>query len=341
LLVQCRQCFPHISSLRSERRSGIDAASSEACIEGFWELMCIGHERGGYLHARSVRGTGMRLRATLWLIIVVLSIIGCGSTPVANDLSQRESLEIIAALRERGIEATSSKERGGKGQYSVVVSSSEFGRAASILHSLGLPGEHKASFSELVAPSGILPSSKNVEDLRIDRARAAEIEDLLKGYPVVSKANVLVRYQALENSATPSVSIVVQKRAEASLDLSQVKQLVARAIPGIKDEDVVVSVTDVVSSKAATPEGEAAPSGALVPFLVFWRVPEGDYNGLALIMIGLLVSVSLMAGLAGYIFGQYTVARQNETRHFEPLEGGLRREQIEGPPTGNDEGDAA
>lgn len=288
---------------------------------------------------RSGRGGRMRLRAVWCLIVVVLGILGCGSTPVASDLSQRESHEIIAALRERGIEATSSKERGGKGQYSVVVASSDFGRAVSLLHSLGLPAEHKASFSELVAPSGILPSSKNVEDLRIDRARAAEIEDLLKGYPVVVKANALVRYQALDDTVPPSVSIVIQKRTEGMLDVAEVKQLVARAVPGIKGEDVVVSVTDVANSTPSSSDGVTSSSESMVPFLVFWRVPERDYNGLALIMIGLLVAVSLMAGLAGYIFGQYTVARQHEPRHFEPLEGNPRVGEIEGPQSTRDEGD--
>jgi type III secretory pathway lipoprotein EscJ len=272
------------------------------------------------------------------LIVVVVGMLGCGSTPVANDVNQRESHEIIAALRERGIEATSSKERGGKGQYSVVVSSSDFGRAVSLLHSLGLPAEHKASFSELVAPSGILPSSKNVEDLRIDRARAAEIEDLLKGYPVVVKANALVRYQALDTAGPPSVSIVIQKRAQATLDLEEVKQLVARAVPGIKGEDVVVSVTDMASSTLGAPAGGASSGESMVPFLMFWSVPERDYNSLAFIMIGLLVAVSLMAGLAGYIFGQYTFARQNEPRHFEPLESSPRLGEIEGPQSSRDDG---
>ncbi len=282
----------------------------------------------------------MSLRSVCWLIVFALVLLGCGSTPVANDLSQRESHEIIAALREQGIEATSSKERGGKGQYSVVVSSSDFGRAVSLLHSLGLPAEHKSSFSELVAPSGILPTSKNVEDLRIDRARAAEIEDLLKGYPVVVKANALVRYQALDNTAPPSVSVVIQKRPEGALDLAEVKQLVGRAVPGIKGEDVVVSVTDLLNPTPGASEHAAPTAGSLVPFLVFWRVPAGDYNGLALILIGLLVAVSLMAGLAGYIFGQYSFARQNDTRHFEPLEGNPRMGEIEGPKGTGDSGDA-
>jgi type III secretory pathway lipoprotein EscJ len=281
----------------------------------------------------------MRVGAAFWLIVVVLVMIGCGSTPVANDLGQRESHEIIAALRERGIDATSVKERGGKGQYSVTVASSDFGQAVTILHSLGLPGEHKASFSELVAPSGLLPSSKSVEDLRVDRARAAEIEDLLKGYPTILKANALVRYQALESGAPPSVSIVVQKRTDATLDIAEVKQLVARAVPGIKGEDVVVSVTDVVSSTPATADGVGQSATSLVPFLLFWRVPQGEYNGLALIMIGLLVSVSLMAGLAGYIFGQYTLARQHETRLVESLDGGARMSEIEAPREDNHQGD--
>jgi len=281
-------------------------------------------------------GSRMNVGAVLRLLVLVVGILGCGSTPVANDLSQRDSLEIIAALRDRGIEASSTKERGGKGQFSVTVSSADFGRAVSILHSLGLPGERKASFSELVAPSGILPSSKNVEDLRIDRARAAEIEDLLKGYPAVTKVHALVRYQALESGSAPSISVVVQKRHDGVLDSEEVRGLVARAVPGIKSEDVVVSVTDVVPV-TVSPAVAQQHTGSLVPFLVFWSVPESEYNGLALIMIGLLVSVALMAGLAGYIFGQYTLARQSEVRQPEVLVGGHRLEEIEAPRSTSEE----
>ena len=273
----------------------------------------------------------MKLRTAVCLLVTVCWLAACGSSPVANDLSQRESYEIIAALREQGIEASSSKGQGGRGLYSVAVPSSEFGKAVSILHSLGLPAEHKASFSELVAQSSLLPSSRSVEDLRIDRARAAELEDLLRGYPAVVKAHAVVRFQGTDAGASPSVSIVVQRRAGGAFPVAEVSQLVARAVPGIRSEDVVVSVVDELQQPSSGQTKSAAVEGSMVPFLLYWRVAASDYNGLALITIGLLLSVSLMAGLAGYIFGQYNLTRHAEPRHFEPLDSGPRMEQLSAP----------
>lgn len=246
-----------------------------------------------------------------------LSLIGCTAEPVAYDLDQRDLFEIVAVLREQGIDATATRERGAKGRFSVSVKSADYGRAVAILHARHLPAERAGSFSEMVAPAGLLPSSRSIEELRIDRARAAELEEVLRGYPEVVSARALVRSSAAvgpdgSGQRGPSVSVVVQRRPETQLDQTQIKAVVERALPGITPEDIVISVHEQRAEHSAPLEAPAAAK--LVPFLVFWQVPAEEYNTLAVLLITLLVAVAGMAGLAGYILGQYNLSLRSEPR---------------------------
>lgn len=243
-------------------------------------------------------------------IISVLLLVGCGSSPVADDLSQRDANRIVAALRGKGVDSSTEKERGSRGRYTVVVSSADFAKAATFLAELGLPEERQASFSELVASSGFLPSSREVEALRLDRALAAEMEELLRGHPAIAEAHVVVRYHSLSEGGVSTISAVVQKRAGSTVAPDDVRVLVSRALPNVRHEDIVVAVAD---QRVSTPadEGQVEVGHETVPFLVYWRVPPSEYNGLASLLIGLLLFVACLAGLGGYIFGQYTLTKQH------------------------------
>lgn len=244
-----------------------------------------------------------RLRVLI-LCLVFGCMVGCKSASVADDLSQKDANQIVAALRAHGIDATTEKGRGAKGRYTVHVASARFGEAATLLSKLGLPAQHGASFAELMAPSGILPASKDVEDLRMDRAIASEVEDLLMGHPSIAGANVIVRLHSLPASSPGSVSVVVQKKEGFEVSQSDVASMVARAVPGIKPDAISLSIN------AHRNEGEAnGGAHKLVPFLLFWEVPAHEYNGLALFVMGLFGSVAILAGLGGYIYGQYALSK--------------------------------
>lgn len=254
------------------------------------------------------------------LLIVCFALLGasgCAESPVADDIGQRDAHAIIAVLRDHGIEATSEKARGGKGRYSVVVASSQFGEAVSILSKLGLPQERGASFGELVAPSGILPSSPSVEHLRLDRAMASELEDLILADSGISSVGVVVRYHALSAAESPAVSVVAQRRKGSGVKGDEVKTVVARVVPGIKIENISVLLSDEKGSV-----GGANHSEKLVPFLVWWKVPQGEYNELALVLLGLILLVSSLSGIGGYIYGQYVVSRTIDVR--SPQRNGTR-----------------
>jgi type III secretory pathway lipoprotein EscJ len=216
-------------------------------------------------------------------------------------VGQREANEIVSLLRQQGIPAQLSKARGGKGRYTVLVSTSQFPDAAGYLSRLGLPADKKATFQELTASSGIIPPSREVEALRLDRATSAELEDLLRARSDVSAVSVLVRMRSIEPGANPSATVVVQQRQGATISVSDIKAITTRAVPGIVPENVLVSL-----SNAPGGAGQAsAESDQMVSFLGSWRVPATEYQSLVLLFIALSVFVGGLSGLTGYLVGQF------------------------------------
>jgi type III secretory pathway lipoprotein EscJ len=242
------------------------------------------------------------LRSLIVCGFASLLISGCGTTPVADDVGQREANEIVALLRQQGIPSQLSKGRGSTGRYSVLVPTSQFADAAGFLSRLGLPGDKKASFQELTASNGIIPPSREVEALRLDRATAAELEDLLRTRRDVAAVSVLARVRSVEPGANPSAMVVIQEREGASIELGEIKEIASRAVPGIKLEDVLVSLS---RSERPAKESEAEPFSQLVPFLGAWRVPASEYQSLVFLFIALSLFVGGLSGLTGYLVGQF------------------------------------
>lgn len=238
------------------------------------------------------------------LVLVVALVAGCSSEPVADDLAQRDANAIIAVLQERGIAGWVSKARGARASYSVYVKSGNFAEAVAILNRLGLPPEKKSTFEEMTAANGIIPSSREVEALRLDRALAAQVEDLLKARSDVSSVSVVVQYHALDGRGKPSVSVIAQRREGSKLSNNEIRDIVAHSVVGVAKDDVFVSVADSASKGEVS--GTAQAGGAkLVPFLGFWRVPVSEYNGLAVLVVSLVAFGAMLAGLFGYIVGQF------------------------------------
>lgn len=241
------------------------------------------------------------------VVPLTLALTGCGSTPLADDLEQREVNEIIAVLRERGINGSVTKGRG-SGRYSVSVSSGKYGEAATVLSRLGLPGERRPSFQEMTATSGIIPSSRAVETLRLDRALAAQLEELLQARADVYSTSAVVRRHVVGNEK-PSVSVIVQRQPGATLSADEVREIAAHSVVGVGKDDVFVSIGDAPRFKDAVGLGKQASDSDLVPFLLVWQVPRDHYNSLAGAFVVLMVIVSALAGLGGYIIGQFAGIR--------------------------------
>jgi type III secretion protein J len=244
------------------------------------------------------------LRAVFVLCGFALVLAGCSSTPVADDVNQREANEIVAVLGKNKIQASLVKGRGSRARYSVVVQESDFANAAAVLSRLGLPADKKPSFQDLTAGNGIIPPSREVEALRLDRAISSELEDIFRARSDIASASVLVRMHSREASERPTVTVVVQSAADGSLDTAEVREIARRAVPGIQNDDVYVSVERADVGAESVPE--------LVPFLGWWRVRAEDHAGLVSLVVFLVGLAGVLAGLTGYIIGQFNwLNRQN------------------------------
>jgi type III secretory pathway lipoprotein EscJ len=244
----------------------------------------------------------MRLVRTIVVCyLCAVSLCGCSSAPVADDVAQREANEIVAVLSKHKIQAHLVKARSGKGRYSVVVQESDFPGAAEVLSRLGLPADKKPSFQELTSSNGIIPPSREVEALRLDRAVASELEDLFRARSDVASASILVRMHSREANERPTVTVVVQRAGAVQLDTGEIREIARRAVPGIQNEDVYVSVAEA----AELMEGEGDGGTSLAPFLGMWRVHPDDHSGLVSLVVLLVALSGALAGFAGYILGQF------------------------------------
>jgi type III secretory pathway lipoprotein EscJ len=237
----------------------------------------------------------------LVLLAVCASIIGCGSTPVAQDLNQSQANEIVALLTTRGIPAVAHKESGGKGLFAVQISPDHYGAAVTLLHERGLPGEVRPTAQELLAPQGIIPSSREMEALRLDHALAAQIEEMLQNHPSISKARGVVRLNFLKEEQHPSASLVVELRSAApAVSEAEVAAVVMSALPGIAREAVSIQLATALRDEGGNDSSGGVQLEPMVGFLWFWKVPQSEYLGLALLFSGAMILVGCVAAGLGY-----------------------------------------
>ncbi len=267
----------------------------------------------------------MRQRGLQFILVSLLglSMVGCNSVPLRQDLTQDQANEIVAVLHHHGISAEVVRESGGRGVYRVDTKREAYSQAVALLYDKGLPAEPRQSFDELTASHGLIPNSREVEALRLDRARASEIEQAVMGNPAISSARVIVRTahefgnqsgSAIAahagSSEAAGASVIIVRRPGKTVTESDIRDIVQRVVPGIQRESIDVKTYDAEPSEDAEAIGVVNKQGLvqripLTSFLGAWRVPEDDYNGLALtITIGivLIFFIGFAVGWGGFLF---------------------------------------
>lgn len=269
--------------------------------------------------SRSPKGSSCApLRDRTWRALLValccVLLTACSHTPVLEDLSQQQATEVVALLSQHGITAVSRRVGGGRPSYTVEVKGSSYSQAIALIAATDVLDDRRTSFNQLTAQSGLIPNSREVEAVRADRALALEIEDLLRADPRILDARAVVRQHVLRRAERPAVSLVLQVN-ESNPPFEQVRELVANVVPGIEAEQIALQLVDapdptvLVSDEGVLRDGQRTIRVPLVPFLV-WRVPDSDYNGLALTLVGFAVLAALVGALLGYWFGIYQQSRQ-------------------------------
>ena len=259
----------------------------------------------------------------------------CGSETVVQDQTQRDATEIVALLNNHGIVASANKERGGKARFAVEVRRGYYAQALSLLAAKGYPRDPQPSFADIVAEKGLLPSSSEMEALRIDHALALEIEELIRNRAEVSDAKVVVRSRFVRDIAVPSVAAMVQV-AKAGKSLEQeLRAIIVSLVPGITQDQVHLTLQagpsdEIVSSKdgVMTENGRVIPV-PLVTFLFGWHVAASDVSGMALAMLACVLIVLAVGLLVGYWYGFYQNSRRLFQRENGDVLSGARSSKLE------------
>lgn len=250
------------------------------------------------------------------LLLLTLTLAGCKTVSLVQDVTQRRATQIVAALNTRGIPATLTRSSGSGSNYQVEVKSEYYSQAIEILNQRGLLEETPASFKELTAAQGFLPSSREMEALRMDHAMASEVSSLLEQHPAIEAARIILRMSFLKGAGEPSVSAVIQVRSGTNVTREEIGQLIMQALPGMKPANVSLTVVvPPADAQSTTLLGVANINGRvvhapLVPFILGWRVPEDDYVGLALTMITCFVLTGVIGGVVGFLYGSFFQSRR-------------------------------
>ncbi|NMC62723.1 MAG: hypothetical protein GYA55_06085 [SAR324 cluster bacterium] len=248
-------------------------------------------------------------------------LLACQGEQIGSGLDQAQANHMVAVLNAHGIASVSKKEGGGKGNFAVWVDRSDRGEAAALIDEKGLLQRGEASLEDLLSNQGLLPGSRDIDQLKLDRALAVQLEKLLMNLPGVYSARVVVRQNFLPEGAKPSVSVVLEGDFRKGLSKEELITLARQVLPGIETEQIMVSMHRSYAADALAEEigvlnikGRPIPL-ALASFLGWWRVPKDDYTSLALALVGLLIACAFIGVIVGYWYGYYIQAHRPYDRH--------------------------
>ncbi|MEK8029352.1 type III secretion inner membrane ring lipoprotein SctJ [Ideonella sp. DXS29W] len=221
-------------------------------------------------------------RTVRWLATMCLAMLFAACrTDLYTKQSESDANDMVAALREQGVDAEKRTPDSGK-SWSVTVEEDEIVRAMAVLRAAGLPAERHANLGELFKKEGLI-STPTEERVRFVHGVTEELSDTLTHIDGVIAAKVhIVLPQNDPLSAHPkpsSASVFVKYRPDANLSslVPPIKNLVSRSVEGLVYDNVSVTLVQGEVVKALPP---APPSRAWI-----WVVLAAVVS-LALVLVG-------------------------------------------------------
>ena len=251
------------------------------------------------------------------LLCIILSTFGCDNVPIAEDISQAQAREVVAVLSEQGIEGSFRRKRNGVGSFFVEVSSKDFPTAVRILHEKGIPESSSEEVLSTLSKSSFLPDSRLVQGMRLDFARALQLEGLLENFPDVISAKVMLRLHVGENSqrsggkqresfasTEKGASVVLRVRDESLIPRSEIEKLLHSIVPELEPEKIHLAIfTQNASQRDIAREPLASPHTEYSELFFGWKVATEDYPAIALSLLGTILLVAVAGVMGGYWFG--------------------------------------
>lgn len=248
------------------------------------------------------------------LILVFLSacLTGCDAVDVVSGVNQSQANQIVAALSQNGIMSVANKQVGAGGNFSVEVNKADYIQAVSLLSELKLPEDVRETFAEVVKSRGLLPELKAIEEVRLDRAIAAQVEDVVRALPGVVSVRAMLNSNHIKSdnlANRSSLLLIIQREPGANIVEADIKSMISPVVPGLVPDAVRVEIKER-SPVAIRPakEGLENVNGKLVyeplvGFMRFFRVPACDYVRLRLFFAAVMALTAFVCGSLGFLIG--------------------------------------
>ena len=173
----------------------------------------------------------------------VLLLSACGEQDLYADLSQRQANEMVAVLRNAGIDAD--KLARDNNTFAVAAPRDSFAQAVEILRAAGYPRDGFDSIGQVFKKEGFV-SSPLEERARLSHATSQEIANTLASIDGVVLARVhlaMPERDPLADKAPPaSASVFIKHRPGVNLEgrIGHIKALVVNSIQGLAYDNVTV-----------------------------------------------------------------------------------------------------
>lgn len=250
------------------------------------------------------------MRLAIACLIVLLA--GCRE-PMFSHLAEADANEIVAVLRQHGIEVH--KVAGQEQSWALEVEADDFPRAVVVLRENGLPRAPKATIGEMFRREGLV-STPSEERIRFVFAQQQELErtlSLIDGV-IAARVHVVMPHNdpLAEKAKIASASVFLKHRADVDLTPSvpQIKALVANSIEGLPHENVTLSMSP---SRAA-----AMPVAAAVAPPLAWRA-----------WLAPAAAAAALAAIAAAVFAWWRrapKAAEGAARPLRAVPAGVRRD---------------
>lgn len=200
------------------------------------------------------------LRAFAPILLVGLS--ACSQQELYGQLSERQANEMVAVLRNAGLQAEKAASRDGKA-FVVSTCSSDFSRAVEVLQAGGFPKESFDTIGQVFKKEGFVSSALE-ERARFTHALSQELSNTLSNIDGVVQARVHVSVPEKNplsdkpQHSTASVFIKHRPGVDLSQQTGKIKALVVNAMEGLPYDNVTVALFPAEPIPPAAPQSLAS-----------------------------------------------------------------------------------
>jgi type III secretion protein J len=235
----------------------------------------------------SFRNLSTAANRWLWMFCI-LALAGCGKVELYSGLPEAEANRMTAILDQNGIAV--SKTAGAENTFIVMVDRQDFARAVDLMHNNGFPRGQFTNIGEVFQKSGMV-SSPTEDRIRFMYALSQSLSETISQIDGVVTARVhivLPEEKPLTETyfpASAAVFVKVQPESRVSDLRSEIKQLVANSIEGMKYDNV--SLVLVPAEEMGLSRTTPVRKNVIAPWMVW-----GGFGALAVLSLAAFAVLS-------------------------------------------------